>query len=432
MRWWRRNDGFEWKDYVRTTVLVRRRQRRDKLEAAKEAAVEGVKEAGRKGLAAGAAGADVAGQAAVKIAKSAAEGAAAGAEKGLALAVRGAAAARSRIALASEPINARLSGTRIGWALAVSAVLAGTGTGVRVAQFGWDLDAALLFILAGVTGLLWLWPRLFANTPDAEDEWAVRTERVVAAVDRTGSWLPVVGTAAFAVAVLWFAAPVVSRWVDSVAPAPTEPRQSRELERRGDELAGAARVAGPGLLRIDGVPVRLEGVTMLDPAQTCRREDGSVWACGTTAKQAFEKLVRGSRAITCTISAESDGVRTGTCLMGGQDVGAALVQGGHAFADGFFWAAYSDAERAARDAKAGLWGGEPERPDDWRARIYAEAAATAPGGCLIKGRIQRSRKTYVMPDESDYAKLVVRETRGERWFCSEDEAKTAGFSSREK
>jgi endonuclease YncB( thermonuclease family) len=426
VRWWRRNDGFEWKEYVRTTVLVRRQHRRDKIEAAKDAAIDGVKEAGRKGLAVGAAGAEAAGQAAVKIAKSAADGAAVGAEKGLALAGRGASAARSRIALASEPVNTRLSRPGLSMTLAAVALLAGAGAAVRLAKFGWDIDTALLFGAALVTGVLWLWPRVFSNSAEAEDDWAIRTERVVAVVDRAGSWLPMAAAALVGLGLLMFAGPVISRWIDSAAPVRSEVPAEAKSVPLGTTIAGTARVAGPGLLRVQGMSIQLDGLTMLDAEQTCRRDDGTSWTCGAAAKQAFEKLAR-QRGVRCSISGEADGIRSGSCQSEGGDLGAALVRGGHGFADGLIWASYSTEEQAAREAKAGLWAGVGERPEDWRARVYSEAAAAAPGQCPIKGRIQRSGQTYLMPHQAGYARAAVREEKGERWFCSEDDAVAAGF-----
>ncbi|OYW56323.1 MAG: hypothetical protein B7Z29_04130 [Hyphomicrobium sp. 12-62-95] len=414
---------------MRTTVLVRRQQRRVKIEAAKDAAVEGVKEAGRKGLAAGAAGAEVAGQAAVKIAKSAAEGAAAGADKGMAIFVRGAAAARSRIAEWSAPANARLAGPRVSLALATVAALAGAGAGIRVVQFGWDLDAVLLFCVALTSGLLWLWPRVFSNAAEAEDDWAIRTERVVAAVDRAGSWLPVGAMAAVGLAVVWFAGPVLSRWVNSAAPVTVDAPAAPDAKPAEDTVSGSARVAGPGELRIGGGIVRLDGLTLLDPDQTCQRDDGTTWACGAAAKQAFEKLVR-RRTVTCVIGGAADGVRTGRCSSDGRDMGAELVRGGHGFADGLLWAAYSTDEQAASEQKSGLWAGTAERPEAWRARLYSEAAAVAPGGCPIKGRTSRGKKTYFLPHSAEYARTTIREDRGDRWFCSEDDAIAGGFSAR--
>lgn len=430
MRWWRRNDGFEWKDYVRTTVLVRRQHRRDKIEAAKVAAIDGVKEAGRKGIAVGAAGAEAAGQAAVKIAKSAAAGAAGGADKGLALFVRGAGAARSRIASASEPVNTRLMSPRVSLTLAVVAAVAGAGFGVRAWQFGADWDAVLLGAVAVIAGMAWLWPRLFSNTPEAEDEWASRTERAVGVVDRTGSALPVAGAAVFAVIGIWFAAPVISRWFANAASSPERTRVA-SAPVSDNTVEGAARVVGPGLLRIRGTLVRLEGIVLLDPGQSCRRADGTTWACGAAAKQALEKLARSRRTVTCSLSGETDDGRFGTCSSDGKDLAAELVRAGLAFSKGALWATYAAQQAEAQEAKAGLWAGEAEQPDAWRDRLYSEAAALAPGGCPIKGRVQSGRRLYVLPYAADYGRIAIREDRGERWFCSAEDAQAAGFRARD-
>ena len=62
--WRRRRDGFEWREYVRTTILVRRKNRRDRIVRAGNAAVDGLKVAGERGVAAGAMGAQAMGRAA--------------------------------------------------------------------------------------------------------------------------------------------------------------------------------------------------------------------------------------------------------------------------------------------------------------------------------------------------------------------------------
>ena len=54
--WWRKNEGFEWREYVRTTILVRRKQRRERVEEVKVAAVVGLKKAGEAGAKVGASG----------------------------------------------------------------------------------------------------------------------------------------------------------------------------------------------------------------------------------------------------------------------------------------------------------------------------------------------------------------------------------------
>ena len=46
--WRRRNDGFEWRKYVRTTIALRRQARRDKAEQLRAQAADGMKKAGAK------------------------------------------------------------------------------------------------------------------------------------------------------------------------------------------------------------------------------------------------------------------------------------------------------------------------------------------------------------------------------------------------
>ena len=58
--WRKKRDGFEWRRYVRTTILVKRKKRREQLDEAKQAALDGLAEAGRAGKAAGRSGVDAA------------------------------------------------------------------------------------------------------------------------------------------------------------------------------------------------------------------------------------------------------------------------------------------------------------------------------------------------------------------------------------
>lgn len=48
--------------------------------------------------------------------------------------------------------------------------------------------------------------------------------------------------------------------------------------------------------------------------------------------------------------------------------------------------------------------------------------------CLIKGNISSSgEKIYHMPGGQYYDRTSINESKGERWFCSEQEAKDAGW-----
>jgi len=72
------------------------------------------------------------------------------------------------------------------------------------------------------------------------------------------------------------------------------------------------------------------------------------------------------------------------------------------------------AEKEARENGRGLWIGCPiSSPDE---------------GCKIKGNISASgEKIYHLPGCGSYDKTSIDESRGEKWFCSEDEAEFAGW-----
>ena len=161
------------------------------------------------------------------------------------------------------------------------------------------------------------------------------------------------------------------------------------------------------------------------------------------------------------------------------DAGLALIESGDAvayrqFSKGF----YEPAEEVAREQKVGLWGGEVEEPADWRRarRIetlqgVAARRAPSPGGplalapkpslplplspqspqtpqtpqtpspaarekakddkkagCDIKGNISSGNaKRYHLPGTVFYDSVKVDEAKGERFFCSEEEAVAAGW-----
>jgi hypothetical protein len=50
-------------------------------------------------------------------------------------------------------------------------------------------------------------------------------------------------------------------------------------------------------------------------------------------------------------------------------------------------------------------------------------------GCAIKGNISRysGERIYHMPGDTYYDETIINLAAGDRWFCSEDEAKAAGW-----
>jgi len=55
-------------------------------------------------------------------------------------------------------------------------------------------------------------------------------------------------------------------------------------------------------------------------------------------------------------------------------------------------------------------------------------------GCDIKGNISYStgERIYHVPDGAFYEKTVIDASRGERWFCTEDEAQANGWRKSER
>jgi hypothetical protein len=181
-------------------------------------------------------------------------------------------------------------------------------------------------------------------------------------------------------------------------------------------------------MRVGGKLVRLDGVEAPAPSQPCYRSNGRRWGCAAAARAGLRKIVR-RKSVTCTPSGQGEsGYVLARCVIDGtKDVAAELVRNGYVFATSSFFNSLSSEEDEARNAKAGIWQGEVARPQAWRERAWEDAKRDAPDGCPIKGLLRASSKRYELPWFADYARAKVRTERGERWFCSEDEAKAAGF-----
>jgi hypothetical protein len=102
------------------------------------------------------------------------------------------------------------------------------------------------------------------------------------------------------------------------------------------------------------------------------------------------------------------------------------------FANGGLMSGFGAIEQEARNQKIGIWRGESDRPADHRAKTWAAAQRAAPGGCPIKGQLVGADKRYVLPGSRDYDRVRIRPAKGERWFCTEQEAQAAGWKVAEK
>ena len=208
------------------------------------------------------------------------------------------------------------------------------------------------------------------------------------------------------------------------------------------ELAGRATVADGDTLTIAGERVRLHGIDAPESEQTCLAR-GERWRCGQAATEALAKRIAGRRIVCTERDRDRYGRIVAVCHAGGRDVNAWMVMQGHALAYRKYSSAYAGQERAAKAARRGLWRGAFVAPWDWRRgdRLTATAPAsraapvvrTAPaaraGDCRIKGNISRRNgsRIYHVPGGQYYDATRIDASAGERWFCSEAEARAAGW-----
>ena len=117
------------------------------------------------------------------------------------------------------------------------------------------------------------------------------------------------------------------------------------------------------------------------------------------------------------------------CRVDAADVNAWMVELGWAVAYRKYSPDYASHETAAKAARRGVWRGDFVEPSRWRrGERLAAAAAGGAGDCRIKGNIsQKGTRIYHVPGGAWYAKTRIDTANGERWFCTEAEARTAGW-----
>jgi len=197
------------------------------------------------------------------------------------------------------------------------------------------------------------------------------------------------------------------------------------LPAGAETVTGTARVSDGDSLRIGAERIRLFGVDAPELDQVCG--DGQGWPCGTWARGRLALLAEGRR-VSCEVQDRDRYDRlVAICTVNGRDIGAAMVAQGAATAYRRYSTRYVAEEEAARQAGLGLWRGAFDRPEDHRHGIGAEPE-TGPNGCRIKGNISRSgRKLFHLPGDPGYGPTRIDTGRGERWFCTEAEARAAGW-----
>lgn len=215
-----------------------------------------------------------------------------------------------------------------------------------------------------------------------------------------------------------------------------------------DRIVGRAKIIDGDSFEVGSTTVRLYGIDAPEGRQPCLR-DGREWRCGDAAATELRRLI-GSRDVSCQKRDEdSYGRMVAVCHSGTVDLGASMVRAGLAVAYRRYSDDYVAEERQAQAARRGVWAGAFTAPEEWRrderideapaqrerdvrgAGRSSSSATTSQGrrsGCDIKGNINsRGEKIYHTAASPSYAETGIDESRGERWFCTEAEARAAGW-----
>jgi endonuclease YncB( thermonuclease family) len=189
--------------------------------------------------------------------------------------------------------------------------------------------------------------------------------------------------------------------------------------------SGVIRVIDGDTWDVGETRVRLFGIDAMERDQECQRRDASSWACGRWTTEQTRARFEGRQAECRAVTLDRYGRTVARCFVGGRDAGQVMVQEGLALAYRRYSMDYDLDEKRARVAGVGIHQGMVQRPAEFRASRTAQAAPT---DCVIKGNISsKGERIYHVPGQENYGRTRISSSKGERWFCSEADARAAGW-----
>jgi endonuclease YncB( thermonuclease family) len=215
------------------------------------------------------------------------------------------------------------------------------------------------------------------------------------------------------------------------------------------DITGTAKVREGDTVVIGNSRIRLGAIDAPSVDQLCLNSKGERWTCGVAARDELIKHAD-NKTWTCHTNQAADrrGRIVARCDVDGEDIQKWMVRGGWALSYVRFSHDYDEDEKAARDAKAGMWQGAFIAPWDWRVRnkkttilgatkppesanailLASASGSVAPSPeCTIKGNVNRAGECiYHQPTSRWYARIEMKISKGTRWFCSVEEAEAAG------
>lgn len=192
------------------------------------------------------------------------------------------------------------------------------------------------------------------------------------------------------------------------------------------EVKGRFEVVDGDTFRVGRETVRLFGLDAPESDQTCQTEQRVDWACGAWVTEQVQARYDGQWAVCAPLGSDRYDRVIARCEVRGQDVGEVLVSEGLAFAYRRYSMIYDVTEKQAAVNDRGLHGSRVQNPAAFRTARVRGRVPPDPN-CKIKGNISASGFIFHVPGQRDYERTGINPNRGERWFCSEQDARDAGW-----
>lgn len=192
------------------------------------------------------------------------------------------------------------------------------------------------------------------------------------------------------------------------------------------EVRGDVIVIDADTIDVAGKRVRLHAIDAPELDQICETELGTAFECGAWVTGQVRARFEGRQAVCQARDTDRYGRTVATCAVDGVDMGREIVAQGWAFAYRRYGMDYDLEEKAAYVADRGLHGLRVQSPA-WFRKTRAKGRIPPDPECRIKGNVSGNGRIFHVPGQAFYEQTGILETRGERWFCSAEEARAAGW-----
>ena len=200
------------------------------------------------------------------------------------------------------------------------------------------------------------------------------------------------------------------------------------LSAVSETLSGRVSVIDGDTFEMHGERIRLHGIDAPESGQSCKDVNGKTYRCGQMAAKQMFSYVSGKTVNCEVIDKDRYGRVIASCFVDGADINELLVKDGWALAYRQYSSDYASTEDQAKRENIGLWQGEFVEPWNWRrGERLEDVKVQKDSNCLIKGNISSSGKIYHLPSSPWYTRTKINTSKGERWFCTKEEAEAAGW-----